>query len=635
MRVCVVGYGLTPVSGHARGFFEVARLLAGNGFHFDIVTDRLNETSRTLLAKLWQGAGPGLKLWESGEPASFERLTGDAGFETMLREADLVHAFDLRAVFFVSAFRRTRGLKLKILYSVATFPKFDSESLFSGLSVVARIADPRNLNFLKGLIFPAVLLPWVYSRADHLITGCATLKEYLVQKGVPGHKIDVIYPPVNADIFVPAPAAGTKPGFRIVYYGWLSDIRGVSALLDAFTRFAPKHPDASLVFSSTETTSPEARILSRRIREAGRRFPVTVRGFESNVSQFLDEADLVVLPFQGRFGYLHPPMTLLEAIFKRRVFLTTPLGSVRELVHEQDLLVERGASLAERMDDVRSRYDHYQGLVNACAERVTELVALHGAAQRYADLYERLAVDRHRECSAAAYSRPEVAQTYDHVRFSTPGGRLFDRIEKAILLSSAPANRQSHILEVGSGTGRFVIALAKCGYDNITAVDASEPLLDVLREKVASEGLSQNVTAVKGDIYCLDFPSASFDFVYAIRVLNQLGNDENRASAIRELMRVTKPGGTLLVDIVNRRSLAALGRASDLMDIDRFADVVRASPDFRVQRYFHRLSFSQTLLEKTPAPVIFAVYAVDRLFSGLVPFFGTRVYAQIRRETSS
>ena len=65
------------------------------------------------------------------------------------------------------------------------------------------------------------------------------------------------------------------------------------------------------------------------------------------------------------------------------------------------------------------------------------------------------------------------------------------------------------ILEIGAGTGRYSIALAKMGYD-VTAVELDESNLKVLREN--SKGLD-NLKCYQGDVLNLQFEDNSFDLV--------------------------------------------------------------------------------------------------------------------------
>jgi ubiquinone/menaquinone biosynthesis C-methylase UbiE len=72
------------------------------------------------------------------------------------------------------------------------------------------------------------------------------------------------------------------------------------------------------------------------------------------------------------------------------------------------------------------------------------------------------------------------------------------------------------ILDVGTGTGRVAILLAH-GAAKVTAVDASEEMLAMARQRAADELVK--VKFQRGDAHHLDFPDRDFDAVVAFRLL--------------------------------------------------------------------------------------------------------------------
>jgi phosphatidylethanolamine/phosphatidyl-N-methylethanolamine N-methyltransferase len=98
------------------------------------------------------------------------------------------------------------------------------------------------------------------------------------------------------------------------------------------------------------------------------------------------------------------------------------------------------------------------------------------------------------------------------------------------------------VLEVGVGTG-----LSLPDYDRrleIVGIDLSPDMLEKARERVASEALG-NVTGLhEMDAADLKFPDAAFDTVVAMYVMTVVPEPE---VVMRELARVTKPGGQVLL----------------------------------------------------------------------------------------
>lgn len=112
-------------------------------------------------------------------------------------------------------------------------------------------------------------------------------------------------------------------------------------------------------------------------------------------------------------------------------------------------------------------------------------------------------------------------------------------IHECISSFSAP-----RILEVGAGTGRYSIALAREGYA-VTAVELVQHNLDVLRSKLDG---TEPITAIRGDALDLSsFQDGSFDITMLLGPMYHLYTPEDKRQALSEAVRVTKPGGYILV----------------------------------------------------------------------------------------
>lgn len=99
------------------------------------------------------------------------------------------------------------------------------------------------------------------------------------------------------------------------------------------------------------------------------------------------------------------------------------------------------------------------------------------------------------------------------------------------------------VLEVGAGTGRYSIALAKEGM-RVTAVELVESNLDVLREK--SKGM-ERLASYQGDAVDLSaFADQTFDMTLVLGPLYHLYEKEDIDKAIDEAIRVTKKNGVIL-----------------------------------------------------------------------------------------
>lgn len=101
----------------------------------------------------------------------------------------------------------------------------------------------------------------------------------------------------------------------------------------------------------------------------------------------------------------------------------------------------------------------------------------------------------------------------------------------------------SKVLEVGAGTGRYSVALAKGGYD-VAAVELLENNLAVLGKNAG--GLN-NLASYQGDAVDLSlFGDNSFDAVLVLGPMYHLFEEAEQHRALDEAIRVSKPGGFIL-----------------------------------------------------------------------------------------
>ena len=104
------------------------------------------------------------------------------------------------------------------------------------------------------------------------------------------------------------------------------------------------------------------------------------------------------------------------------------------------------------------------------------------------------------------------------------------------------------VLEIGCGGGRCTVAMAQRGY-LVQAIDSVAGMVDSTQERVRQAGVSSSASVGLGDAHDLAFPDGAFRLVVALGVIPYLHSPQK---AFREMARVLRPGGVLLITAGNR-----------------------------------------------------------------------------------
>ena len=143
--------------------------------------------------------------------------------------------------------------------------------------------------------------------------------------------------------------------------------------------------------------------------------------------------------------------------------------------------------------------------------------------------------------------------------------RVRDRLVAALELKG-----HEHVLDAGCGLGLALIACARqlttgkaTGIDLWAAKDLSNNKPDATRANAAAEGVADRIEVDTGDITKLPYADASFDAIISMTVLHNIPSAEGRDQALRELVRVLKPGGRIAL--------------FDLLHASRYKDVLQGA----------------------------------------------------------
>ena len=107
--------------------------------------------------------------------------------------------------------------------------------------------------------------------------------------------------------------------------------------------------------------------------------------------------------------------------------------------------------------------------------------------------------------------------------------------------------RDAAVLEIGCGAGLTSAALAERGF-NVTATDSAPAMVQLTNQLALDRNLTSGIVASVADVHSLPFDDGSYSLVLALGVLPWLHSPER---AVKEIARVLRPGGFMLVNVDN------------------------------------------------------------------------------------
>src|SRR5262249_3892779 len=126
-------------------------------------------------------------------------------------------------------------------------------------------------------------------------------------------------------------------------------------------------------------------------------------------------------------------------------------------------------------------------------------------------------------------------------------GREVDFIEESLGLASGAA-----ILDLACGTGRHAVELSKRGYQ-VVGYDLSLAMLARASDEAQEHGQKSNF--LQGDMREMGFEE-TFDGIMCWNTSFGFFDEEKNLAVLQNMRRALKKGGQLLLDVVNRDSIA-------------------------------------------------------------------------------
>jgi ubiquinone/menaquinone biosynthesis C-methylase UbiE len=165
----------------------------------------------------------------------------------------------------------------------------------------------------------------------------------------------------------------------------------------------------------------------------------------------------------------------------------------------------------------------------------------------------------------------EWPEAYDRW-FTTPIGSLVKKYEARLIVDLLKPKQSEVILDVGCGTGVFTVDILSLG-SKVIGLDISLPMLIQAGKKLKGYPIQR----VLADMSALPFRKDSFDKVISVTALEFI---EDAKGAVKELFRVTRRGGCIVVATLNSLSPWALRRKAQAKERHTiFEKAIFRSPD--------------------------------------------------------
>ena len=122
------------------------------------------------------------------------------------------------------------------------------------------------------------------------------------------------------------------------------------------------------------------------------------------------------------------------------------------------------------------------------------------------------------------------------------------------ILDLADSGDSETVLDVGTGAGLLLVGAAKralhgrvVGIDLWASKDLSNNAATTTTRNLVAEGVTDRAEVQTGDARALAFPDASFDRVVSLLCIHNIEDKAEQAQACREIARVLKPGGRVVI----------------------------------------------------------------------------------------
>lgn len=133
-------------------------------------------------------------------------------------------------------------------------------------------------------------------------------------------------------------------------------------------------------------------------------------------------------------------------------------------------------------------------------------------------------------------------------RLDNPYSRV--EYESTLYLINKYFPKNGHIMDIGSGPGRYSLELLKKGFE-VSLLDISQKELDIAKEKIEAANLSAEAYYCKSALELEGLEDETFDGILLMGPLYHLHNLEDRQKVLHDTHRILKTKGIALISYIN------------------------------------------------------------------------------------
>ncbi|HLD34195.1 MAG TPA: glycosyltransferase family 4 protein [Candidatus Nanoarchaeia archaeon] len=209
--------------------------------------------------------------------------------------------------------------------------------------------------------------------------------EKIKHHGLKNKKIHIIRSSIDTEYFVPKKEVKKKNHKIVLYYGSLFSSKGVDYLIAASEQIRQAHPEALIVIAPREGSNKE---LEQKVKDKKNIKIVP----EINVLDYVNLADIVVLPYTDLTATEGNPSCMLEAVACKTAVITTDLPELQEIFTYDEVMKVRprnSAALAEAINSLLSDGKKRKQMTENAYRKIKEF-DIRKITKEFEGLYENI-----------------------------------------------------------------------------------------------------------------------------------------------------------------------------------------------------------------------------------------------------